>query len=1639
MADVPSFDRLKYKLDNWKRQLIDLTRRNRLLNYRPTRATTIEIVDEVPQQVLRQLLDGERFRFDPRPEPEAEAEITGAGDSRASGAGGTGADPDRFTVGRRLRYTQDGELAGRHRDDRLQTRLAADQLDRNLLAIYRRAKESIEEQGVNTLFLALGMLRWYEADSSDVASLAPLVMVPVALSRRSAASPFLLSSADEDPILNPAIVAKLRLDFQIELPELPEAVEDLDLDRHFRRIETAVRGLTRWELTADVALGLFSFQKFIMYRDLETHEGQLRQHSVIGSICREDDAQPGRTGLPPEVTEAPLDEEMSPWAAVQVLDADSSQQQAMLAVRKGCHLVIEGPPGTGKSQTITNLIADALHDGKTVLFVSEKMAALDVVKTRLEFGAGLGDHVLELHSNRTAKTAFVREIARTLDRPEPSPADDSTEMTRLRQLTKDLRAYVVALHQPEAPLGRSPYEAIGELIRVEAAPEVRADLPGLMRTDGPGLTAAQRKLSELARSLLQLGNPASHPLRGISIEHATPSDRRALEEALDEAGRALDALAEDIAAIAGELGLRPGATLGDAQVMVEGARVVARSPGTEPSVLRNDRWNELSSDAVEILGTGRHFSERRRTVEDRFRPEILDNDLTEPLAQFSEHLERGAWRFFIPSYWRIRKKLRSFLQPDAPPPDATGLLEEARTAQLCREDRLRLEQARAVGSELFGSRWDGPNSDWDNLQAFAEWVVDFRRFALGELLAERGFDTAAEAHFDRGEVEGRLDELSREVRQAREAVAKLVEAGKWKGDPEIQAHAGARIEALRRRVAEVRGNLDQLRPFSLYVAARNACRTGIVAPFTEAALSGGLAPNQLEAAFRRSFHAAWLERVFADRPVLGRFETGRHEGQIQEFQDLDRKSFQVARSRTQKSLGERRREILSPELGRELQLLQVEAKKQRRIMPIRKSLSRAGRAVQRIKPCFMMSPLSVAQYIDPDELEFDLLVFDEASQIPPSDAIGAIMRARQIVVVGDSKQLPPTNFFGAHLDDADMEEEDDELALLADLESILDQAALAGIPGMRLKWHYRSEHQSLIRFSNEEFYQDDPLLVFPSSDRDRPDLGLKFEHVRDGVYEGKGRNPIEARRVAKAVVEHIRTTPQRTLGVGTFGIAQQALIQDELDRERREDPAIEWFFQQDGEKKFFVKNLENIQGDDRDVIFLSVTYGPGHDGRVSRNFGPINKAGGWRRLNVLTTRAKRLLCVFSSMQDDQIDTRNVNRGAVLLRQYLHYARTGEYPSPKIPQGDPDSPFEEKVLQALRERGYSVVPQVGDAGYRVDIGVLDADSPGRYICAIECDGASYHSAATVRDRDRLRQQVLEARGWDIHRVWSTDWFHDSPAQLRRLVILVEESQDKARKRQARGEAEKLARKAEQEEERRHSRGENDGPNGGGAAPPAPSGPKPPRMTPPPSRPGGGGDTANQNSEPLEVPPYTFTPIQRLGSPEDFYQAPLSTLADVIRKVVNVEGPIHLEELSRRVAAFWGMQRAGKRIVARVEFGLRRPLSDGDFMQEGSFISLSGRRRVQVRCRDLEGVVFSTDEIPPSEVREAIRIVLAHRAPLLEKELVQETARVLGFKRTGDKLRQLIGTALHRLIESGRIRAGGIGLYLKDRGQGDPEGA
>ncbi len=543
--------------------------------------------------------------------------------------------------------------------------------------------------------------------------------------------------------------------------------------------------------------------------------------------------------------------------------------------------------------------------------------------------------------------------------------------------------------------------------------------------------------------------------------------------------------------------------------------------------------------------------------------------------------------------------------------------------------------------------------------------------------------------------------------------------------------------------------------------------------------AGSSVPALFERSFRRAFLFAALEREAPLREFFGR----EHNERIAQFREVDAKLSELTTALVQARLAAviPRDSAKENQPTTELGLLRKEIGKKARHIPVRQLLSRLPKLLPRLKPCVLMSPLSVAQYLDASQDQFDLVVFDEASQIPVWDAIGAIARGRQLIVVGDPKQLPPTNFFNTSDDD------DDDLmpAEQKDLESILDELLSNGVRHKRLQWHYRSRHEGLITFSNRLYYEND-LLTFPSPTTQH--AGVRFMHLPGATYDkGKSRtNRMEAEALVKELVARLRKTegPARSYGVVTFSQAQQTLVENLLDEERRKYADIEHHFGDDppieGEP-VFVKNLENVQGDERDVILFSICYGPDETGRVSMNFGPLNRDGGERRLNVAVTRAKHEVLVFSGLRAEQIDlTRTRAKGVRDLKYFLDYADRGPRALAAATSlsgaATAESEFEHLVANRIRAAGFEVHHQVGCSGYRIDLAVVDPTAPGRYLLGVECDGATYHRAATARDRDKLRQAVLEGLGWEVHRIWSTDWWHDAKGETEKLLVRLTEMVD-----------------------------------------------------------------------------------------------------------------------------------------------------------------------------------------------------------------------------------------------------------------------
>lgn len=547
---------------------------------------------------------------------------------------------------------------------------------------------------------------------------------------------------------------------------------------------------------------------------------------------------------------------------------------------------------------------------------------------------------------------------------------------------------------------------------------------------------------------------------------------------------------------------------------------------------------------------------------------------------------------------------------------------------------------------------------------------------------------------------------------------------------------------------------------------------------TEAIDDERIAPDESAALYHHAVYDCMAREIITLHPELAGFTRAEFEGVRERYATTDRQIMKNTRERVAHIAASR---PVPRGVGHgpvkdhtDLALIERELNKQKRHIPIRQLVRRASRALQAFKPCFMMSPLSVAQYLEPGLVTFDLVVMDEASQLKPEDALGAIGRAKQLIVVGDPNQLPPTSFFDRT--DGGNEAEDEEVAAVQDTESILD-ICMTTYHKRRLRWHYRSEHESLIAFSNNRFYDND-LIIFPSPLSKNRNYGVHRHYIEGAAYQ-KGRNRLEAEAVAMAVIEHFRSTPKLSLGVATFNREQAELVLDILDRLQKEQPWLELALKktEQDEEPFFVKNLENVQGDERDVMFVSTTYGPDQaTGKVYQRFGPIAGNTGWRRLNVIFTRAKKRLELFTSLRSADIKLGDSpSKGAVALKEYLEYAETGLLPDYGTISGrEPDSDFEVAVAHHLNAHGFRTVAQVGVAGFFIDIGVLHPEQEREFVLGIECDGATYHSSKSVRDRDRLRQEILERKGWRIHRIWSTDWFKNRDREVNRLLDAVRQA-------------------------------------------------------------------------------------------------------------------------------------------------------------------------------------------------------------------------------------------------------------------------
>jgi very-short-patch-repair endonuclease len=1014
----------------------------------------------------------------------------------------------------------------------------------------------------------------------------------------------------------------------------------------------------------------------------------------------------------------------------------------------------------------------------------------------------------------------------------------------------------------------------------------------------------------------------------------------------------------------------------------------ACAPAVDRDAMSSAVWSTDFTNIENAVSAG----ERYAAIVEQLQGKLTDSAWVEnvrPLRDILARYGNSFQRFFSKEYRQSLKQLRSLLSIPLPK-DRKERLRLLETLIQFQEQWHVLASLTEVGQTAFGSFWHTHESDWTHLRAILAWVSK-----CGSLTSSEKFFTSLPANTDReqavfvaGEAKNALDAYQSALRGLVSSV-KLDAAGAFEcGDIN-----DVPIDTAAKRFASWETEFETLPSWIAFCHQVKRANEAGLSEVSRRVFNGEINPQDAAVVLDKVRLEAVLSSIIASHPILQTFSGGAHERQIEQFRELDLARIDFARYEVAAAHYRKIPRVSTTAGG--LGIVQREMQKKRNHLPIRKLIDRAGAAVQSIKPVFMMSPLSVAQFLAPGSVQFDLALIDEASQVEPVDALGAIARTTQVVVVGDDRQLPPSRFF-MRLHDDEVDEEEEENFQASDVESILGLCLAQGMRQTMLRWHYRSRHHSLIKVSNEQFY-DNKLLIIPSAFAETATTGVKFRFIRDGIFDrgGSRTNIIEARAVANAVVEHARLFPNLSLGVGAFSLSQKDAILGELELLRRSAGFdAEGFFRAHPHEPFFVKNLENVQGDERDVIFISVGYGKDESGYMAMSFGPLSIDGGERRLNVLITRARLRCEVFSSITADDIDLeRGRSKGVAAFKSYLHFAQTGNVALGTSNLREFDSPFEEEVYRALNQLGYDVVGQVGIAGFFLDLAIRDPNKRGRFILGIECDGITYHSCRSARDRDRLRQQVLEDQGWFIHRIWSTDWLRSPEESLRRTVAAIEEARIRWSERD-----QDLFGSAPSDRITKATIARSEQPVQSGSV----------------------GDSLAAPYREAQLTVETYIEPHRV-SPQ--------RMAQFVEQIVAQEGPVHRDEICRRITTLWGLQRTGNRITATVDAALNWSLRTGRLESSGNFIDIASRPVRKVRSRMGASLNLRRPEmLPPSEIRYALARVVDLHFGINEDEAILQVARAFGFSSTSGQLRERIAEQVRQMIDSGDLRVDG-GTLLK----------
>lgn len=1545
------------KIAQWERKLLELGLRNTLINLRLTQ-TVIPILSPSLNELEDALSDGSEYGIGARP---AEWVLS---------------DEDRRNIEKATDLGAYKKLIeSEFQNKRLRTVLSEGELGRAVVNLYRTAKNSLEENGANTLYLALGLLRWYETKSSQKARYAPIILLPVEIIRKSALKGYVIRLRDEEPQINITLLEMLKQDFGISisgLDPLPQDEHGIDMRGVLTVLRKAVMDQHGWDVLESAFLGIFSFSQFVMWNDLRNRSEDLQKSKIVKSLVDGTlswDVQPMEIG--DRVTE---DGVLLP------IPADASQLYAIEAAERGESFVLHGPPGTGKSQTITAMIANALAQGKSVLFVAEKMAALSVVQRRLE-AMGIGPFCLELHSNKSKKRDVLEQLRMASEVTRLQSSTDFEEKAKQIQTQKEeLDSYANALHRSRTS-GFSLFEMINGYERYcEASEDIQFPEEFAATASKTQLEQQRLLVERLIAAAKAVGHPHDHPLAPIDLSVYTQQLRSALPERLNQYESALNRLQQAGKHLANVWGI----ALPDSSDQWFQLNRMAQEVAIWFSMPRAwSAYKDIAQAMGQIGEMCRHYQlagQLKTALGGLWSEAFLQQDGPSLLAQWRQ----VSAKWFLPKLLGQNRLVKLLAQFSSAPPDKSSLAEELERLTQYQSELAAADTLFSTYGDDLGNLFTSSDTDW---AAIEQWTYQIAQSAAS-LQKQTGNEGSWRGYVSMWEAKPAVAELIQAFSDAERAKATVYEALSMRDNAFSTEQWLPMQQQLCRQIC---AHTENLREWTLWKhTCEEACENSLSALVR--AYENGLEHTAVEAAYYKGLYKTLIEDVIDHDPVLQTFSGAVFNEKIAQFRRMDKELIQLTRAEVFYRLAAKvpnfsKEAVQSSEVG----ILQRAIRSGGRGVSIRRLFEQIPNLLPRLCPCMLMSPISAAQYLDPKREPFDVVIFDEASQLPTSKAIGALARGRNAVIVGDPKQMPPTSFFsGSTMDEDNLEQED--------LESILEDCLALNMPQTHLLWHYRSRHESLIAFSNNQFYEN-KLYTFPSVN----DLESKVSlvHINGFFDRGKTRqNRAEAEAIVAELQRrcHADECAGQSVGVVTFNINQQNLIDDLLTEACKTDTGLEaWAY--DREEPLFIKNLESVQGDERDVILFSIGYGPDSEGHVTMNFGPLNREGGWRRLNVAVSRARQEMLVFATLTPDQIDlSRTSSAGVAALKAFLEYA--SGTPLAKADQTVREEPTYKGIIngicRSLQDAGYECKAMVGHSSYRVDVGVVNPEHPDSYLVGVLLDGPAYGASKTARDRELAQPAVLTDLGWELHRIWTMDWWDNRSRELKQLLAHIEQVAANS----------KL-----------HT------PEIVGEVAPMPDAVKPETKIASEYR-------VQEEKSIQQVPNYRIAQLPMGAFPPDEYLMPerVPMLKQLLEQVLVVEAPISESMLMKRVLQSLGIARAGSRIQAHTADLLRRIQVQTTVQNDQRFYWGDGQDPIAYQeFRVSNAGIRDAKDVPVQEVANAVYQVLNEQIGLPREDLIRETAKLLGYARSGSVVVAMAEGGIQFALSTGKISEG-QGGYL-----------